>query len=217
MTLEEKIKAFAPQLEMMPGIAVIHQIENYHPIYMTKNGLNLFRLSLEELQAIGENYFEKFFNKDFTAEFFEKLLPLLKEGNDKDTFTIFHQVYFPQKIQYDWFVSSVRIFHSVDGIPTHTLSISFPIDDMEWIPKKAKQILAENEFSREHQEGFDKLTNREKEVLKFIARGKNPLEISNELSISPDTVNSHKKSIKHKLQISSYYEMSLYAHAFDLL
>lgn len=217
MTLEEKIALFEPQLERMPGISVIHQIENYQPIFMTKKGLELFGLSLDDLRAIGENYFEEFFNKDFTAEFFEKLLPLLKEENDGETFTIFHQVYFPRKSEYDWFVSSVCIFHSEGGIPTHTLSISFPIGEMDRIPQKAEKLLAENKFSRAHRESFSALSNREKEILKFIAEGKKTQEIAEQLNISQDTVNSHKKSIKHKLQVSSFYEMSLYAHAFDLL
>lgn len=217
MTIEEKIAVFAPQLEMMPGIAVIHQIENYHPIYMTKNGLKLFGLTLEELIAIGENYFEEFFNDDFTVEFFEKLLPLLKEENKEETFTIFHQVHFPNKDDFEWFVSSVRIFHSIDGESTHTLSITFPIGEMERIPNKAEKLLAENEFSREHSERFATLTNREKEVLKLFSEGQSAQEIAGLLNITVDTVNSHKKSIKQKLQISSFYDMTQYAHAFDLL
>lgn len=217
MTLEEKIAAFAPQLELMPGVSVIHQIKNYHPIYMTKNGLELFHLSLEELVAIGENYFDEFFNKDFTEEFFEKLLPLFKKENTDETFTMFHQVQFPDKKSFEWFVSSVRIFHSIDDIPTHTLSISFPIKDVERIPQKAEKLLAENEFSREHLDRFATLTNREKEVLKYFAEGKSTREISEQLSISPDTINSHKKAIKHKLRISSFYDMTQYAYAFDLV
>lgn len=217
MTLEEKIAAFAPQLELMPGISVIHQIENYHPIYMTRNGLEFFGLSLKELIAIGENYFDKFFNQDFTVEFFEKLLPLIKEENIEETFTIFHQVQFPKKENYEWFVSSVRIFHTKNGHPTHTLSISFPIGEVDRIPNKAEKFLAESEFSREHLDRFNMLTRREKEVLKFFAEGKNVHEISNLLNISVDTVNSHKKSIKQKLKISSSYGMTQYAQAFDLV
>lgn len=217
MRLEEKIALFAPQLEMMPGISVIHQIENYHPVYMTKNGLDMFGLSLEELVAIGENYFDEFFNSDLTIEFFEKLLPLIKEENSEETFTLFHQVLFPQKEGYEWFVSSVRIFHTIDGNPTHTLSISFPIGDLDRIPKQAEKFLAENEFSREYQDQFATLTSREKEVLKCFAEGKSSQKVSSQLNISTDTVNSHKKSIKSKLQISSTYEMSRYAHAFDLI
>jgi DNA-binding CsgD family transcriptional regulator len=217
MTIEKKIAAFAPQLELMPGIAVIHQIENYHPIYMTKNGLELFGLSLEELVGIGENYFENYFNQDFTAEFFEKLIPLLKEENKDETFTLFHQVFFPNKDKCEWFVASVKIFHSENRIPTHTLSISFPINDVERIPNKAERLLAETEFARKHLSQFMKLSAREKEVLKLIAEGKNPGEISDLLNISIDTVNSHKKAIKRKLGISSFYNISQYAQAFDIV
>lgn len=216
MDVKEKIAVFAPQLELLPGISVIHQIENYHPIYMTKNGLDLFGLTLEELVAIGEDYFNAFFNSDFTAEFFEKFLPLLKEENSEETFTLFHQVQFPKKEDFEWFVSSVRIFHVENGAPTHTLSISFPIGDLDRMPNKAEKLLAENEFSRRNRDRFANLTDREKEILRLFAEGNNNLSISRRLHISQDTVNSHKKSIKSKLGVSSAYEMIKYAHAFDL-
>lgn len=217
MTIEEKISAFAPQFELMPGIVVVHQIEKYHPIYMTRNGLETLGISHEELLAIGEDYFKEFFNDDFTAEFFQKLVPLLKKENEEETFTVFHQVQSSLNNKFEWFVSSVRIFHSINDEPTHTLSISFPIEKLEKIPIIAEKLLAENEFSREHCDLFSTLTAREKEILKFCAQGKSSRQISELLNISTETVNSHKKSIRLKLNISSIHEMSKYANAFDLL
>jgi len=50
---------------------------------------------------------------------------------------------------------------------------------------------------------FDALTMREKEILNTIAKGKTNKEIAFELSISPNTVKNHVKSILSKLSIHS--------------
>ena len=55
------------------------------------------------------------------------------------------------------------------------------------------------------------LTEREKEVLKLIAQNKKTKEIGEELFISINTVQSHKKNIYSKLNIHSVAELVRYA------
>jgi DNA-binding NarL/FixJ family response regulator len=58
---------------------------------------------------------------------------------------------------------------------------------------------------------FDRLTGREREVLRLIARGYAYKEIARELVISVKTVESHVSSVLRKLQLSSRYELSRWA------
>ncbi|MDE6409047.1 MAG: helix-turn-helix transcriptional regulator [Muribaculaceae bacterium] len=55
------------------------------------------------------------------------------------------------------------------------------------------------------------LSIREKEVLKELARGKTNKEIADILSISVNTVITHRKNISTKLGIKSVSGLSLYA------
>ena len=55
------------------------------------------------------------------------------------------------------------------------------------------------------------LTNREKEVLSLLVKGANGLVISNQLSISPNTVRSHIQNILIKLQVKSRLEAAAFA------
>ena len=50
---------------------------------------------------------------------------------------------------------------------------------------------------------YDKLTDREKQVLKLIAEGLSHKEIANELNISAKTVITHQTNISQKLNINS--------------
>jgi DNA-binding NarL/FixJ family response regulator len=60
---------------------------------------------------------------------------------------------------------------------------------------------------------LDSLTNRERDVLRLIARGYAYKEIARELFISVKTVESHVSSVLRKLQLSSSRELSRWANA----
>jgi len=58
---------------------------------------------------------------------------------------------------------------------------------------------------------LDQLTPREKEVLRYIARGYAYKEIARELHISAKTVESHVGGVLRKLQLTNRYELSRWA------
>jgi DNA-binding NarL/FixJ family response regulator len=60
---------------------------------------------------------------------------------------------------------------------------------------------------------FESLTQREREVLRLIARGYAYKEIARELVISVKTVESHVSSVLRKLQLTSSRELSRWANA----
>ena len=58
---------------------------------------------------------------------------------------------------------------------------------------------------------LDQLTPREREVLRFIARGYAYKQIARELHISVKTVETHVSAVLRKLQLSSRYELTRWA------
>ena len=58
---------------------------------------------------------------------------------------------------------------------------------------------------------LDRLTQREREVLRLIARGYAYKEIAKELFISVKTVETHMSSVLRKLQLSSRHELTKWA------
>jgi DNA-binding NarL/FixJ family response regulator len=65
----------------------------------------------------------------------------------------------------------------------------------------------------EHDEDLDRLTGREQEVLRLIARGYAYKEVAKELFISIKTVETHVSSVLRKLQLSNRRELSRWAAA----
>lgn len=57
------------------------------------------------------------------------------------------------------------------------------------------------------------LTEREKELVRLVARGMHTSEIATALHVSPHTVNTHRKNIYKKLHIRSIQELINFAHS----
>lgn len=60
-------------------------------------------------------------------------------------------------------------------------------------------------------EDLDRLTEREREVMRLIARGYSYKEVAKELFISIKTVETHMSSVLRKLQLSSRHELTRWA------
>jgi DNA-binding NarL/FixJ family response regulator len=58
---------------------------------------------------------------------------------------------------------------------------------------------------------LDQLTAREREVLRFIARGYTYKEIAKQLYLSVKTIESHVSAVLRKLQLSNRYELTRWA------
>jgi DNA-binding NarL/FixJ family response regulator len=77
-------------------------------------------------------------------------------------------------------------------------------------PEVAEQLASQVDMSKEaalHEE----LSDREFEVLRMIASGKEVNKIAEELSLSPQTIHTYRMRIKEKMNITSNVEMTRYA------
>lgn len=69
-----------------------------------------------------------------------------------------------------------------------------------------KKLLEENEKLKNQLKLF-RLTEREREVLRFIVHGYTSREIANQLKISKLTVDTHRKNIQQKLEVTNMAEL----------
>jgi two-component system, NarL family, response regulator NreC len=85
-----------------------------------------------------------------------------------------------------------------------------------YVRASAARVLAKNltkkDPAKEERERFEKLTDRERDVLKFVAQGFSAPEIGEKLFISPKTVDTYKQRIHEKLGLShrsDYVQLAL--------
>ncbi len=77
-------------------------------------------------------------------------------------------------------------------------------------PAGAKAVI-EGLLSQAEKDPYDKLTAREREVLKLIAEGKSSKEIADLLFISPRTAERHRANIMEKLNLKKTADLVKYA------
>ena len=78
-------------------------------------------------------------------------------------------------------------------------------------PSLASLVLTEFRRMKRADSHAEGLSEREREVLQFVARGLSYKEIGEELFISPKTVENHTRNILNKLQLSRKQELMRYA------
>ncbi|MCZ4225043.1 response regulator transcription factor [Pedobacter rhodius] len=203
----------------IPGVVIIHETENWTVVYMNERGLNQLRLSLQEVCSLtNAEYYGKFFNEDDARDYIPKIAAFMYANNREDTLSYYQQLKFPDTDNWIWHLSSTKIFMR-DGAdkPVLSLTISIPIDAMHHMASKADRLLEENNFLRNNYESFSKLSKREKTILREMALGKSSMEIAAKLYIASTTVDTHRRNIRDKLHTKSYFEISQYARAFDLI
>jgi DNA-binding CsgD family transcriptional regulator len=217
--LEAKINIIASIADTLPSVIIIHDISDWTVCWMSEQGLKQLNISLEEVKKVpAAEYYSRFFNEEDSKDYVPKILGLLERNNDDEIITYFQQVRISGKSDWTWHMSSSRIFMRDSGHkPLFTITMSFPIDAMHHMTTKASRLLDENNFLRRNFQKFSKLSPRECEVLKQLALGKSSPETGHELFISLNTVDTHRKNIRRKLETNSYYELCQYARSFDLI
>lgn len=216
--IEKKIAQLHEVAAGIPGVVIIHKIPEATVAYMSPRGLDYFGVSLQELRDMGTSYYPRFFNEEEASEYVPKIMGLI-EKNDPDKLVSFFQQVRPMPDQeWTWYFSTTKIFMQDDeGNPILSITVALPVDPQQHITHKVSRLLDENVFLRRHYQQFATLTEREREILKHLCLSLSATEIAGLLSLSVHTVETHRKNIKKKLGVSTTYDLSLYARAFDLI
>lgn len=131
--------------------------------------------------------------------------------------------YYPEKNNYLLNEVLLNIIQCEEDLWQHCLiedKIFVPaVKDLEQkVKKQATTVYVENNPTNDTEHNtLETLTDREKDVLCLIARGKSNKEIAEALYLSVNTVTTHRRNISTKLQIHSSVGLAIYALANKLV
>lgn len=215
---QQNIRALDTIVDKLPVVVIVIELNPMGVRYMSPNGLKILGFSLQQIQDMGEAYYEAFFNPEDLADYKPKILELISSADDNKFVNYFEQVRSSPDSDWKWYLSSAKVFmRNEKGRPTHILVTACPIDSLHHLTTKVNRLLEENNFLRRNQKIFAQLTKREKEILKLIALGNSAVEIAGKLHISEQTAVTHRRNIKAKLNAESNYDILRFAQAFDLI
>ena len=218
LKIQQKIAEIAQVTSELPGVIIIHNIHDLSVVYMSSNGTKWLGVSLEEIVNMGPDYHKAFFNTEESQEYVPQIIDLLERNNNTESLSLFQQVKVKGPQHWTWYASTMKILLWDDtGKPLLTITIAIPIDPKHHLTAKVGRLLEENNFLRKNFHKFSQLSKREKQILKLLALGKSAAEIAGELFIATATAETHRRNIRHKLNITSNFEILQYARAFDLI
>ncbi|MBV4357482.1 LuxR C-terminal-related transcriptional regulator [Pinibacter aurantiacus] len=219
ISLADKIAYLNVISDSLPTVVIVHDMANgASVVYMSKLGQTILGFSLEDLQKLGEEYHDRFFNPDDRVHYYDKVISLMMSGDDDQVVSYFQQARRSPEVEWKWYLTSTRVFHRTeDGKVSHLISNATPIDKEHHITAKVDRLLAENNFLRNNQHIFASLSKREKEILRLMGSGHSAAEISEQLHIAESTANTHRRNIRSKLNAQSNYDIIFFAQAFNLL
>jgi DNA-binding CsgD family transcriptional regulator len=204
--------------KIFPGAIIITNLKTGGVVHMSEWGTDFIGTPLKELQQMGTDYHALFFNAEDAKDYLPKLLGLVEKNNDNYFVSFFQQVRRSPQHDWSWFLSASKVFwRDENGSPLLTLTTALPVDAQHHIAAKAERLLQENNFLRTNHHVFNTLTKREKEILRLMALGYSAGKIAQELFVSEETANTHRRNIKKKLKIETNYDITRFAQAFDLI
>ncbi len=114
-------------------------------------------------------------------------------------------------VEHQWLVYTTHF------VMNNSTQAFFSVNDIQLSVPTLQRLQRLQQFARQNQRRFNKLSKREKEVLSLICRDFKNEDIARHLYLSVHTVRTHRNNIWRTLGISSIVEAIFWAQAFDLV
>jgi DNA-binding CsgD family transcriptional regulator len=216
--IAQAIIEIVPTADLHPGVTIVHNLLTESVEYMSRRGLELLQISLPALRALGPEYYRYFFNPVDAQDYVPRIYGLLQSADPTYVVSFFQQVRTTENPEYTWYFSTTRVLlRDAEFGPLLLITNASPIDPLHHVTHKVRRLLEENNFLRQHAPLFASLTRREREVLRLLALGHTAPQIGAELFLSTQTIETHRRNLRQKLQAESQFELGQYARAFDLI
>ncbi len=218
-SINNAIAQIAPIADNLPGVVIIHDLRDWSVAWMSNRGLKQLNVSLEAITSLtAEEYYGTYFNPEDSKDYAPKILSFIEEDKVDDICTCFQQVRIATHADWYWHFASTKVYlRDEHNKPLLAITTAYPVDAMHHMTVKADRLLEENNFLRKNFHLFSELSKRERDVLRMMALGKSVPETAQELFLSSHTIETHRKNIRQKLNASSYFDLTQYARAFDLI
>ncbi len=218
LRIDKKITQLHGIAAQLPGVIIVHSIPGFCVEYMSQPGLDSLGTTVSKLKAMGMDYYAYYFNEEDAADYIPKVAAMIGRNNFDEQVSFFQQVRRFPGDAWSWYFSTTRLFLQDEaGQPLLTITTALPIDPLQHVTPKVSRLLDETNFVRTHQQLFESLTDREREVLRLLAMSYSAAEIAGQLVISVHTVETHRKNLRKKLQATTAYEINRFASAFNLI
>jgi DNA-binding CsgD family transcriptional regulator len=205
--LKDKLRFAEEILDKVPCFIYINEIarpgeeKTMRNVYLNKFAIEVTGYSKEEAEQLGHEYFRRVLHPDDFEVIDQSIKFLGSIHNDNIYGGICRSR--PKGKEYLWQIGRTRVFkRNPDGTPLQFLNAAVVLNDEFHTLNQMIELLKENK-RLVHENIVLKLTCRERDVLKLLAKGDCAKKISLKLNISESTVITHRKNMLKKLHLHS--------------
>ena len=196
--------------ELIPGWLHINSTKDFGLLYMSPRMEKDMQISTEEIKKIGAQYLRNHIHPETTERVIPQLSDFVKNIDFDKTLSFYQYIEIPGK-GFLWFLSTVR-FYTEETL----IVITVPVSVLKEFNGRIKEILNENIYLRSNLKIYQRLTKRERELIKLFSAGLTNQEVADQLHISKLTVKTHRNNIYRKLNISNLSQLMHFAHTSGL-
>jgi DNA-binding CsgD family transcriptional regulator len=198
--------------EFFPGFLHFNRKDDLHIQYMNPKGLEKFDVPISYIQQHGDEFFTKYVHQRSIVEVFPRFINFYNRNETGRTFADCQEILSPFKKEFFQVLTVTKVVKDLNGL----MSMSLPVNELRPTIRKIKGLIGVDPFYEKNFLKFQSLTNREMEILRWIAKGFTSRSIAESINISGHTVSTHRKRIWKKLEIRSLTEAIRYAEIFGL-
>lgn len=202
--LRERVKSLENILQQVPAMLYSYNNNNKAVTWCNDRLASALGYSSIEMQGMGMDFFKDIMHpEDF------KLASVAQQSfrDKKEQFGGLARVRRKGETSYRWLLGLEVPFtydhnNEVEEILCAFLDLTEAMDTNIQLSEALNTVLR-----RQHENLFNKLTSRERDILGMAARGMNNKEIASSLNLSRYTVETHRKNIRLKLKIRNTSEL----------
>lgn len=186
----------------------IHDLIKLRHIWTNSNYYNIIGYTDEEMKLMGPEWVKENYHPEDVYILTERIEYFRKNKGEaySGVYRIKHK-----EGHWVWVYSNTVIYkRNEKGYPEQLLGICIDFSGNFKTMKQFKELYKENQQLKS-QLLIERLTKREKEIVKQIVNGKTGQQIADKLNISIHTANNHKKNIFRKLDLHNIAELSHFA------
>ena len=204
--------------EYLPGNLLVTDLSQNAVTYMNKRGCDILMHSLDELQAMGPDYFQRFFVREESERIVSGYANLHQQQDPSRVFSFTHRVKPKGASTYNWYFGTAKLLYTPGGENSHKILLMVnDVNSLGAIAPKINMLLDESDWVKKNFKKFSLLTKKEKDIITLLASGLNTKQIAETLFISRLTVNTHRRNITRKLELKSFALLYRFAVAFGLI
>jgi len=208
--------------DVVPAALMLQELKGLQPIgcsYMNKWGCERLGTCVEEINELGDTYYDQYFVTEEKVASFEGIGNYLAAGDFDKQYNFFQRVRLYSHTNYTWFYTVCKLLKikTDSGFVEKLVLLSSPVMGLDNLVARVNKTLDQDNYIRTHYRKFALLTNREKEIISLLANGRSTKDIAEQLFLSPHTVSTHRKNLIQKIECHSFAELLQFAMAFDLV